>query len=227
MTEAQGKAILREGFQGSKTATVYKVVFNKAADRNNPTSANVDPEDKLGHDTTSVTIIIGRFPSSMEKSNRIAETIVNNIQSLTASGKMDTNGLFEVLFQGMDALKEAGLLTSQNQLKASLPKEAPASWEKDKIKGETPPAFIMRNYAPWIGKGLGRADIRHLDSKLYIALRNWLRANTMPENLDLPTVKERNDRWIDQVASSPKDYSDFTAREAWRLRSAQQRRNVP
>ncbi|WP_426030922.1 hypothetical protein [Caulobacter sp. DWP3-1-3b2] len=81
----------------------------------------------------------------------------------------------------------------------ALPSNAPALWISEKKPGDSPPAFIKRHYAPWLGKGLARPDIKRLDPQLYVALNNWLRNNEMPADLDLPTLKEKNDRWAERV----------------------------
>lgn len=97
-----------------------------------------------------------------------------------------------------------------------LPERAPALWRKPKETdpdfdpsddreckhpGDTPPDFIRRHYGPWLGNGLTRADIRRLDPPLYMALANWLRHNELPTDLDLPTLKEENDRWVERARS--------------------------
>ncbi|WMS45342.1 hypothetical protein RDV64_23500 (plasmid) [Acuticoccus sp. MNP-M23] len=81
----------------------------------------------------------------------------------------------------------------------SLPSKAPALWSSDKRHGQTPPNFIKQHYAPWLGRGLGRADILKLDPQLYQAYSNWLRKNDPPADLYLPTQKERTDEWLDKV----------------------------
>lgn len=73
---------------------------------------------------------------------------------------------------------------------APLPEKAPALWAEAKEPGDTPPTFIQRHYAPWLDKGLTRADVRHLDPQLYMALANWLRKNELPEGFNLPTKSE-------------------------------------
>lgn len=72
-----------------------------------------------------------------------------------------------------------------------LPEKAPALWAQAKEPGDTPPTFIQRHYAPWLGKGLSRADVRHLDPQLYMALANWRRKNDLPEGFALPTKSEK------------------------------------
>ena len=91
----------------------------------------------------------------------------------------------------------------------SLPKKAPALWTKDRQPGESPPEFIKRHYAPWLGKGLTRPHVKRLDPQLYTALSNWLRHNEFPEDLDLPTLKERNDRWVDLIQKQGQDAKFF------------------
>lgn len=106
-----------------------------------------------------------------------------------------------------------------------LPKAAPAAWASDKLPGDTPPDFIKRHYEPWLGKGLTRPDIKRLDAQLYGALNNWLRHNEMPADFDLPTLKEKNDRWVERVQSEGwSTVGDMTVREAARLNQAVARR---
>lgn len=79
-----------------------------------------------------------------------------------------------------------------------LPDQAPATWKADKQPGETPPDFIRRVYAPWLGHGLTRADIKRFDEPLYRSLYKWLSnpRNEMPDDLDLPTLPQQNDRFV-------------------------------
>lgn len=82
----------------------------------------------------------------------------------------------------------------------SLPTEAPEKYNG--LRGpETPPAFVQRVYGEWLGQGLTRAHIRQLDPTLYQAIVNWTRKpeNEWPADVDLPTLKEQNTRWIDRV----------------------------
>lgn len=67
------------------------------------------------------------------------------------------------------------------------------------MTGETPPSFIKRIYGEWLGQGLTRADLRGLDGQLYGALSHYLRTAEMPKDVDLPTLKEQNDRWVRAV----------------------------
>ena len=70
----------------------------------------------------------------------------------------------------------------------ALPEKVSALWAEAKEPDDTPPAFIQRHYAPWLGNGLTRADVRRLDPQLYMALANWLRKNDLPEGFELPTA---------------------------------------
>lgn len=107
----------------------------------------------------------------------------------------------------------------------ALPNKAPAIWTEAKLSGDTPPAFIQRHYGPWLGKGLTRPDIKRLDGQLYVALSNWLRKNEMPHDLDLPTLKEMNDRLVSDVRAGKRPVvGEMTAREHSRLVGAIHRR---
>jgi|GEM_PF-4733292 len=102
-----------------------------------------------------------------------------------------------------------------------LPSVAPALWTQDRLRSDTPPDFIKRHYEPWLGKGLARSDIRRLDPNLYESLANWLRKNQMPEDMDLPTLKERNDRWVQRFEEGD---LNVEARDVSRLAQAAARR---
>lgn len=96
---------------------------------------------------------------------------------------------------------------------------------------ETPPEFVKRVYAPWLGQGLDRAHIKHLDPKLYTAIDNWTRkpGNEWPADVDLPTRGAQTRRTIEQLKQEAPDgrigkvLGDFTAREAQRIRAAVRR----
>lgn len=112
-----------------------------------------------------------------------------------------------------------------------LPSTAPEKYQG--LRGpETPPAFVQRVYGEWLGHGLTRAHIRKLDSKLYDAINNWLSrpGNEWPADVDLPTLKELNDRWADRVQKEgfapalSEGESGFALREIDRLRGVIQRR---
>lgn len=109
----------------------------------------------------------------------------------------------------------------------SLPTEAPEKYQG--LRGpETPPAFVQRVYGEWLGQGLTRAHIRTLDPKLYEGINNWLSrpSNEWPADVDLPTLKEQNDRDFAAMAASDTQgiIGKFTGKEALRLGAAIARR---
>lgn len=114
---------------------------------------------------------------------------------------------------------------------AILPKAPPATWKEHKQPGETPPSFVRRVYGEWLGKGFTRATLRHLDPPLAQAMTNWLRHNQMPADVDLPTLKEQNTRWVERIETEglgavlPKGTAESVLREARRLASAERRRS--
>lgn len=112
----------------------------------------------------------------------------------------------------------------------ALPTVAPATWKADKQDGETPPSFVKRVYGEWLGQGFTRATVRHLDPPLAQAITNWLRNNEWPADVDLPTLKEQNNRWVDKLekegygaALSATD-PEAIVRESRRLQGLQSRR---
>jgi len=112
-----------------------------------------------------------------------------------------------------------------------LPAEPPERWIGGRGCPETPPDFIRRVYGEWLGKGFTRATLRHLDPPLARAVDNWLRTNEMPADIDLPTLKEQNTRWVDRVeregiaAVLPEGSAELALREGRRLATAKHRRS--
>lgn len=123
-------------------------------------------------------------------------------------------------------LEQAGLTLQSSSVAAKeLPTEAPEIYQG--LRGpESPPEFVKRVYAPWLGQGLDRAHIKHLDSTLYQGIMNWSRKNEWPADVDLPTRAEQTQRTIAQLRATAPDgqlgkvLGNFTAREAQRIRSA-------
>lgn len=130
-----------------------------------------------------------------------------------------------------DRLTQAGFkIHEMDKPVPALPNEAPEIYGG--LRGlETPPEFVKRVYAPWLGHGLDRAHIKHLDPKLYTAIDNWTRkpGNEWPADVDLPTRGEQTRRTIEQLKQEAPDgrigkvLGDFTAREAQRIRAAVRR----
>lgn len=112
---------------------------------------------------------------------------------------------------------------------ASLPVQAPEIYGG--LRGpETPPEFVKRVYAPWLGQGLDRAHIKHLDPKLYTAIDNWTRkpGNEWPADVDLPTRGEQNRRVLEGGPEAVRTHlGRFTGaellREAERLRASERK----
>ncbi|WP_152048840.1 hypothetical protein [Aureimonas psammosilenae] len=87
---------------------------------------------------------------------------------------------------------------------------------------ESAPAFIERVYgeAGWLTGSFTRADLRKLDAAAEMGLRNWEKTNKQRAELMLPTVKERNDRDLQDPGTLGR------ARQAVRLRAALRRRKL-
>lgn len=60
------------------------------------------------------------------------------------------------------------------QTQPELPDTAPELWAGRKGNDESPPEFIRRVYAHWLGRGLQRSHLHTLDRPLYTALAVWL-----------------------------------------------------
>jgi hypothetical protein len=116
----------------------------------------------------------------------------------------------------------ANINTEPRESSNALPTQAPRRWSV-RESDLSPAEFIRRHYAPWLGKGLTRAHIRHLDISLYEALKRWLKENEMPEDVDLPTKKEMIDRELAGGSDFKIVYSPEQRRKLSLYRAARRR----
>lgn len=86
-----------------------------------------------------------------------------------------------------------------------IPFQAPELYQKRKDRRERPHEFIKRVYSKWLGKGLARHHLLHLDKSLYHALCCWLTKNDHPDWLELPTKKQINDRELNEIGLNDGD----------------------
>jgi hypothetical protein len=103
-----------------------------------------------------------------------ARTRTASTLSFPPARKPDDHDLlaFEVLLEDLLQL----VIHRSSQAGADGPAAAPEMWvERDRKRRETPPAFIRRVYAPWLGHGLTRSHLLALDAKLSHELTIWLR----------------------------------------------------
>lgn len=171
------------------------------------------------------------FPQSVADKVNNAYSILGEEAFLEALSRATRSDTFEVSDNGISpdappkieqGVHREGVLP--------LPDAAPEIYQG--LRGpETPPAFVQRVYGPWLGHGLDRAHIRHLDPKLSAAIDNWMSrpGNEWPAEVDLPTRSEQNRRVVERLRAQAPDgdinkvIGSFTMREAERLRSAAKR----
>lgn len=83
-----------------------------------------------------------------------------------------------------------------------LPTEPPERWaDRDLNRRENAVQFLRRVYAPWIGKGLTRRDIRGLDRDLYRAMAVWLHRHPEESLEDFPDERARIDKIYERLSS--------------------------
>lgn len=85
----------------------------------------------------------------------------------------------------------------QADAKPLIPTEPPGGqlYEKRSDKRQSAPDYILSVYEGFLNGTFTRADLRRIDPKAEMALRNWERANGRAP-LKLPTIKERNDEIV-------------------------------
>lgn len=114
-----------------------------------------------------------------------------------------------------------GLEGELKQKKPELPTAPPngETYAARSNRKEDGPAFISRVYAPWLTGEFTRADLNKIDPQAVSALINWESKHGRRTEINLPTVKERNDRLLAEKSLDPSDI-----RLAMRLKTAAYRR---
>lgn len=133
-------------------------------------------------------------------SGKPKEEIAALAASIAARNQLTNIELAASLRQVADAIAPAEVPQAQV---LALPSAAPEAWAKRDLNlRETPPRFIARVYAPWVGRGLTRKDLKTLDPELYRALSVWLTRH--PEEdiaAALPRKSDKLDELIDKLAA--------------------------
>lgn len=153
--------------------------------------------------------------------NYTVEEILGFIDNSTPVDGQERAAFASALRQGVDQRFPLSRVVEQRTV--SLPTEAPEIYQG--LRGpENPPAFVKRVYGPWLGHGLTKAHIRNLDPKLYTAIDNWLKKPgcEWPDDVDLPTLKEQNDRMVAALTAGSPDTK--VLKDARRIQGAITRR---
>lgn len=80
-----------------------------------------------------------------------------------------------------------------------LPEKAPKLYSDRADRSMNILEFLMDSsgWGPWVRHGaLSRPDLKRLDFNGYVALQNWLKKNTLPEGVEIPTRSESIDRLL-------------------------------
>lgn len=166
------------------------------------------------------TLMRERLPKSEKVVSRIV-TLLDEVAELMRRDPGVDRRALEYLGQLQTRIR---LVASSNAELGNLPTKPPARWLDRQDRQESPIDFIRREYSPWLGRGLSRPHIRNLDKSLYAALCNWISEHgKMPDDLDLPTRREINDRRLEETGYASIGPS-AEQREALRLYHAARRR---
>ncbi len=127
----------------------------------------------------------------LERDDRIAEKIKAGLKELS-------DGELHTLYNVMVALKDS---KQQNK----NPETAPELYRQRANRKETAPEFIKRVYGEYMDGDFTQADLKRLDPKCYMALHNWLRSNRLPDDLNLPTISQKNTKLLASTEVSYKE----------------------
>jgi hypothetical protein len=86
---------------------------------------------------------------------------------------------------------------SARNIGTAAPQEAPVRWSERTTSDLSPLEFLSQTYRPWLQAGtISRADIRHLDRSLYLALYKAKVTSKQLDDAGLPTKQEMNNRQL-------------------------------
>lgn len=107
------------------------------------------------------------------------------------------------LEERVQLLKTVRQLTTKalHDIMPPIPEIAPALWkERGKENYHMSPCDFVKKHYPSLGFGLTQAHLGRLDPPLLPALRNWRDKYGWPDNFDLPSENEYNDRLFDEMS---------------------------
>jgi hypothetical protein len=84
---------------------------------------------------------------------------------------------------------------------APLPLAPPELWSKRTDRAESPVGFVRRVYAPYIGHGFTRPDLRKLDPELYRAVTVWEHRHPEDRMTEIPKKSEVIDARLAALSS--------------------------
>lgn len=136
----------------------------------------------------------GKLPASSDEQAAILRLIVTVVESPARLAAL-SNAVFS------PRLLATGPSEQGSEPVVALPKKASELYEDRPIsaatgKRETIVEFLRRVWKdPWIDAGvLDRPALRRLDGAAERAIQNWLRHDSLPEDVNVPTKKEQNDK---------------------------------
>jgi len=132
-------------------------------------------------------------PNHMSLDDFVNQTIDRHLERIAAQLDAISQNPTINLDDTIRALEIVVAHTSEKieQITPSIPEIAPILWqERGKENRFMSPFEFIKIYYPSYGFGLTLPDIKHLDSKLYVALMNWKNTKGWPEDFKLPSINE-------------------------------------
>lgn len=132
------------------------------------------------------------------KVKSIVDTCVSEMEKAVHGSERADAYVYLGIALGMSHLLRHDSLPPDHQ-PVILPADPPELFQERANRSEICTGFINRVYREWLGHGLTRSHIYHLDRPLYFALSQRIERFGMPADLDLPTKKEQNDRDLEAM----------------------------
>ncbi|MCR0981848.1 hypothetical protein [Roseomonas populi] len=142
-------------------------------------------------------------------------------ETLELLGKVIHRGHLEELLHAYKEIASGAVPTAE--IAPLVPEKPPndETYAERADKSESAPVFIERVYKDWLTGEFTRADLRRIDPKAEMALRNWEKKYGRA-SINLPTLKERYDR-ITPTLDQPKP-EEVKAWDRARMRQSRSKR---
>ncbi|MCV6621849.1 MAG: hypothetical protein OIF51_08885 [Cellvibrionaceae bacterium] len=148
----------------------------------------------------------------------IVQSLIQEAFEIACNSEEERQEFIDGVYHAM-----TGKVVPNSPERVEPPTVAPELYKERVDRKENPIAFIRRVYGPWLGRGITRPQLKHLDMPLYQGLYRFLRDNDEPTDIQLGLPKVRGTHAFKRAADGKSEGGPRVSDEA---ETAQRERTV-
>lgn len=139
----------------------------------------------------------------------IVQSLIQEAFEIACSNEEERQNFIDGIYHAM-----TGKVVPNSPERIEPPTIAPEFYKERVDRKENPVAFIRRVYGPWLGRGITRPQLKHLDVALYQGLYRFLRDNEEPTDIELGLPKVRGTHAFKRAADGENNTDSEASDEA-------------